>query len=775
MRKKLLVLFLAYACGSVAAQEYLGIADTVHHIGSAVVTVNRTRVNLLGIDVPVNNLPMTVTTLEGEILQRKAILNLEDAIRFLPGVTVTDQLGAFQRYSIRGTSDAVVAYDGFRDERTLTNTMPFDDLAGIETIEVIKGPASILSGHSVMGGVINIVRKKPSDQFSAYARLGYGSWNQKQSTMGFGGKLAGPVNYYANFHYTNGDGYRKVGSDRISGMFNLGAEVGRTGHLSAGFYMVDNKYRTEIGSAPAMPGDVYTVDKEQLLEKNGLRNPLADYHTTYNDPQNHMRSRAWDTNIQYTQKITEWMNLRNRFGYSFRNTDYAAIENMSYRTSTEAIYDWYYINNKDVKTYVELDSLRSGTPLVFNPESYTYTNNLQLTGKFETGSITHRYTGGWDFSFFDYTNYTGYGTDDVFGPGKNQMVSLHNPQLNRNWWDCKISNATIRRHITSGFYLIDVIDISEKWKAMAGLRYDTYRYRYTSAPITDGRQHYDKENRKDWTKINTSAFTYRAGLVYTPTQPITIYASASNFFKPQNTTYNPNYIYLDKDGKQFYPQYEDGEVYEPEKGYQAELGVRLNVTRILEFNASIFYIDKHNIVKRLGTVDVEEEEAVVTKTVYGQVGREDSRGFDLGFVLRPVSNLQITGGMGWQDKRTRKIFKSQEMEDLYGFTETTGLRATATPRTTAYLYADYTVPQGIFKDLSFHLSATYQDKVYRSIANNTYFPELFLVDAGIYYTIKNDITASININNIFDKEYFTKYTTLGKPANYMLGLTYKFR
>ena len=55
-----------------------------------------------------------------------------------------------QRNSIRGTSDAVIAYDGIRDERSLTNTIPFGDLSSVESIEVIKGPASILAGHSVM-------------------------------------------------------------------------------------------------------------------------------------------------------------------------------------------------------------------------------------------------------------------------------------------------------------------------------------------------------------------------------------------------------------------------------------------------------------------------------------------------------------------------------------------------------------------------------------------------------------------------------------------------
>ena len=57
------------------------------------------------------------------------ILNLEDAVRFLPGVTVKDQLGAFYRFSVRGSNETVVAVDGFRDERSLLNKVHLKDMA----------------------------------------------------------------------------------------------------------------------------------------------------------------------------------------------------------------------------------------------------------------------------------------------------------------------------------------------------------------------------------------------------------------------------------------------------------------------------------------------------------------------------------------------------------------------------------------------------------------------------------------------------------------------
>lgn len=772
MKKTILLLLVSVCFPEIWAQQK-NITDSIHTINEVeVVASKKKKVELLNMDVPLKYVPITVTKLEGVTLERKNIVNLEDAVRFLPGVTVTDQLGAFQRYSVRGTSDAVIAINGVRDERSLVNNVPFGDLSSVESIEVIKGPASILSGHSVMGGVINIIQKKPSDVFTADGRISYGSWNVKQSTIGFGGKIYGPVNYRANLHYSSGDGYRDVGSDRFSGLFALGAQIGQTGYLDANIGFADDRYRTEIGSAPIMPGDVYLSATDKLYATKNSLNPMADYHTTYNDlANNKMRRRNVDLSVQYTQKLTDWMNVRERFTFGHTDLDYSAVESMRYRTSTDPIYDWYYTNNKGVKTYIELDSLQSGNPLCFNPDSRGWTNTFDLTGKLHTGFVAHNYTLGWNYSFFDYTQYNGYGDDDVWGPGKNQMLPLNDPHTVRNWWDSKVSAATIRQYITNGIYLHDVIDINEHWKGMLGGRLDFYNYKSATATMDDGRQHYDEVNRTDWKKVKTSAFTYRAGVVYLPIPSVSLYASASSYFKPSNTIFNPKFIYLDRNSKRFNPDEHGGQVYRPEKGNQAEFGVRYNMDETLEVNASVYYIRKYNMVKEVGTMDEELDGAIVKKSVMAQVGRAMSRGFDMDITYRPLPTLQLVGGWGWSDYRLRP--SKVNLEDWPGYEETTNTRATGAPRTTFYLYADYTIPRGVLKNLSFHLSGNYRDRIYRNIADNTYYPSLFMVDAGIYYTINKQISLSLLINNVFDEKYFVKPTTLGKPRNFMASVSYK--
>lgn len=236
--------------------------------------------------------------------------------------------------------------------------------------------------------------------------------------------------------------------------------------------------------------------------------------------------------------------------------------------------------------------------------------------------------------------------------------------------------------------------------------------------------------------------------------------------------YNDRVMYLDRNGKRFDPDTDGGEVFKPEKGYQAEAGVRYMWGNIVDLSASVYYIRKNNVVKSLGDTLVDQNGTLVKKTIQGQIGIADSRGFDVQLTVRPVSTLQITGGMGWQDYRIRKINKSSEFPNYTD--KSKNQRATGIPRTTFYAYADYTVPKGVLKNLSVHLSGTFQDKIFSDVVNRVYSPALFLVDGGLFYTIKQRVTLALNIDNLFDKEYFKSTTVLGKPRNFTGTVSYRF-
>ena len=135
-----------------------------------------------------------------------------------------------------------------------------------------------------------------------------------------------------------------------------------------------------------------------------------------------MKRKVWDMSVSYVYQITGWMKLKERFSYFHSDLDYHCIEGLSYRTSKDPIYKWYYYKSENEKVYVDLDTVQRGNaarqnPLNFNPDHKNVNNTIELTGKFETGSVLHNYTLGWTYNCFDFAQYNGYGDGDLWGPG----------------------------------------------------------------------------------------------------------------------------------------------------------------------------------------------------------------------------------------------------------------------------------------------------------------------------------------------------------------------
>ena len=167
-----------------------------------------------------------------------------------------------------------------------------------------------------MGGVLNIVRKKVTPDFTANARISYGSWDERRATLGFGGKLVGPLEYRANINYSTGDGWRQVNANRFSMYGALGADMGKWGRIDVTGSYADDDYTTEIGAAPVMPGDMFYVADDKPYALKSERHPEADYREVYNDfANNYMNRKVWDVSVQYVYQITDWMKLKERFTY----------------------------------------------------------------------------------------------------------------------------------------------------------------------------------------------------------------------------------------------------------------------------------------------------------------------------------------------------------------------------------------------------------------------------------------------------------------------------
>ena len=203
---------------------------------------------------------------------------LADALLDAAGLVVTTESGRIIRPGIRGTGNkhTLVLIDGRRI------VSGFKDMSGIEQIpvemvsriEVVRGPASALYGSDAVGGVINIITKKPSDSLSAGGSFSFGQTTYSEGDEYNGSAYAGSS--FDKFGFFIAGGYRDKDrfdldnaapddSDEIS-MTSLGArftyDINSSNSLITGFEAIDRDF--------AGLRDLQNMDRERAINDKRL-------------------------------------------------------------------------------------------------------------------------------------------------------------------------------------------------------------------------------------------------------------------------------------------------------------------------------------------------------------------------------------------------------------------------------------------------------------------------------------------------------------------------
>ncbi|MEM6680716.1 MAG: TonB-dependent receptor [Pseudomonadota bacterium] len=150
---------------------------------------------------PIKDVPVTISALSGDFLQKIDATEFDEIALFTPGLTVQEQSPNNPGFVIRGiTSDSGSAqiaprvsiyYNGVDVSRSRGS---YFDLVDIERIEVVKGPQSTLFGTAAAIGAVSVITNKAQPGLSAQASLAYG-----------------------NFDYLESQGFINVGNEVIAG------------------------------------------------------------------------------------------------------------------------------------------------------------------------------------------------------------------------------------------------------------------------------------------------------------------------------------------------------------------------------------------------------------------------------------------------------------------------------------------------------------------------------------------------------------------------------
>ena len=363
---------------------------------------------------------------------------------------------------------------------------------------------------------------------------------------------------------------------------------------------------------------------------------------------------------------------------------------------------------------------------------------LNLIGQFATGDINHTLLTGMEYGSQDTENTR---RDAFFADSQDDQVSfvfsdplvipsmtLTDPVRDR------ASDVTF----TSAF-VQDEIKLNENWIVVAGLRYDNFDIDVVdSIEVANGAD----DGNSGFLSSSDSQVSPRAGLIYKPAESVSIYASYSKSFLPRS-------------GDQFLSLSLTSQALEAEEFENKEIGVKWNFSDSLSVTAAAFEVEREN-----GTAqDPNNPEAsILTGT--------ETKGFEVQVVGKLSERWVINAGYSNLD--------GEEMGRI-GDGALANRDLAQLPEHMLTLWNQYEVND----KWRVALGVIYQSEQYASLNNTVELPDFVRVDAAVYYDYSEDVKIQLNVENVFDEDYFPSAhndnnIATGEPLNARVSLQYKF-
>ncbi|SDB92792.1 TonB-dependent receptor [Williamwhitmania taraxaci] len=209
----------------------------------------------------ISQIPGRVNLISTERLAMVAGQSIDEYLQLLPGVQVSRSFGIFSTKSsvtMRGLSGneqarTLVLLDGIPVNKADGGSVNWNliSTADVERIEVMKGPGSALYGGNAMGGIINVVTRKPTKTIQGSLTTEYGTYNTKGLKLNLAGKMRPESNqgfyWAANSFYKQSDGYiTQSNADRKANPFVVKSNVDEKALNFMAGYGLSDKLNAEV-------------------------------------------------------------------------------------------------------------------------------------------------------------------------------------------------------------------------------------------------------------------------------------------------------------------------------------------------------------------------------------------------------------------------------------------------------------------------------------------------------------------------------------------------
>lgn len=505
--------------------------------GEIVVTAQRRAENL-------QRIPLAISAFSGDELAKRGIQRPEDLAGSIPNLKVGSGLGVNSVFlrgvgsaGLAGGNEGSIAYhvDGVYVQSPRAQVAGLFD---VERVEVVRGPQGDLYGRNATGGSINVITRKPTDDFTANGQLSYGNYNWVSAEAGLGGAvIKDRVNVRVAGYFSGRDGFGKniaTGND-VDSLH----EYGFRGILD---FDLAPELKLEIS------GDYYKASDSmggwhifgsgragsQLTAVTLGGTPVGDIRdiSASNDTRRDVEVYGFSGALTYS--LTDSIDVKSVTGY--RNSVFTLTSDIAGAPTLTTAINQY---ERTEQVSQELNLLFNGNGWNAVLGGYYFNSEVNFSSVIPLESLAFR---GPPFS-----------PGAVFNPSGNLKTDAY------------------------AAFLHGEVEVTDRLKAIVGLRYSyekrtsdgQFRFPVNAVP-TGGGQSWD-------------AFTPKFVLEYRPTDRTMIYAGASRGFKSGtfvigqvNPVVNPEYV------------------------WSYEAGVKFKtIDNVLQANLAAFYYDYSDLVLSL--------------------------------------------------------------------------------------------------------------------------------------------------------------------------------
>lgn len=630
-------------------------------------------------NMPMLDIPQVVNTVSDKVLEDQHATSLDEALYNVSNVVQTNTLG--------GTQDAFVrrGFGANRDGSIMTNglrtVLPRSFNAATERVEVLKGPASTLYGILDPGGLINVVTKRPETRFG-------GSISATSSSFGGGtGQIdvTGPIDgtrlaYRLTGEYQDEDYWRNFGNERSTFIAPSLTWFGDDATVTVLYSHRD--YKT-----PFDRGTIFDLNTKQPVN--------VDRKTRFDEPFNVTdgQSDLAQLNAEYRLN-SQWTA---KFDYSFSQDKYS--DNQARVMAYDA---------KTGNLTRRVDATQGSTQRM-------HSTRADLQGNVDIAGFYNEILTGVSYENYDLLR------TDMMRCKNVKDFNIYHPTYG-NLSKCTTvsaadSDQTLKQESYSA-YAQDALYLTDKWIAVAGLRYQYYtQYAGKGRPFNVNTDSRDEQ----WTP--------KLGLVYKLTPSVSLFANYSQTFMPQSSI--ASYI---------------GDL-PPETSNAYEVGAKFDLFDGITANIALFDIHKRNVLYN---------ESVGGETIAKTAGRVRSQGVEVDLAGSLTENTNIIASYGYTDAKV--------LEDP----DYAGKPLPNVPRHTGSLFLTYDIHNAIGGN-TLTLGGGGHGVSRRSATNGAdyYLPGYFVADAFVAYKMKLQypVTLQVNLKNLFDKTYYTSSIATNNLGN----------